>query len=136
MTALKNLLIGGGRTSANCLDIAWSVTSLSNLLGDNLVVKNIFHTSTNLLSPLPWTLFTTNVIQSVGMPTWDTTQWQYHAVAVRVSGGANYIYDACILLNQSSPTLPIKMLWSNYVAALSPASLKLVDNRYTFNQLR
>jgi hypothetical protein len=135
MTALKNLLIGGGRASANCLDIAWSVTSLSNLLGDNLVVKNIFDTKTNPSSS-PWTLFTTNVIQPVGMTIWDVSQWRYHAVAVRVSGGNNYIYDACIMLNQSSPTLPIKMLWSSYMTSLCPTLLKLEDNIFTFQQLR
>jgi hypothetical protein len=115
--------LGGGLAGTNCLDMAFGVVIFSNLLGDDLTVMNI--TSS--------TGFTTQKILPVGgtqtvTTNWVTMDWGYHAVAVRSSGGNTYIYDACLMLDESAPVLPVEMLWSTYNSKLTSASVNLVAN--------
>jgi hypothetical protein len=115
--------LGGGLAGANCLDIAFGVVILSNLLGDNLTVMNITASAG----------FTTQKILPVGgtpivTTDWVTMGWGYHAVAVRNTGGNNYIYDACLMLDESAPVLPAGMLWNTYSSKLTSASVNLVAN--------
>jgi hypothetical protein len=62
--------------------------------------------------------------------------WGYHAVAVRTTGGDNYIYDACLMLDESSPILPVNMLWATYKSKLTADAVNLVTNMYTIDTLR
>jgi hypothetical protein len=115
--------LGGGLAGANCLDLAFGVVIFSNLLGDDLTVMNITAPSG----------FITNKILPVGKNQsiashWIEMGWGYHAVAVRSSGGDHYIYDACLMLDESAPEIPVRMLWSTYRAKLTSVSVSLVAN--------
>ncbi|MDR3109987.1 MAG: hypothetical protein LBU65_09945, partial [Planctomycetaceae bacterium] len=134
LTSYHNQLTGaGGLAMANCIDMAWGVVSLSNLLGDNLVVKNI-------KTPSGVTFLTNKILPVGGTQTvatdWVTMGWGYHAVAVRNTAGNDYIYDACLMLDETTPVLPVNMLWATYKNKLTASNVNLIANLLPINTLR
>lgn len=134
LTAYHNQITGAGDAAfANCLDMAWGVAILSNLLGDSLSVMVLRR------SPDPVDGFTTNPICPVGsnpaeLGSWERMAWGYHAVAWRGTSTAGTVYDACLRFdNDPDPAviidiLPVAMTYSEYCTRLTSDALSLTPH--------
>jgi hypothetical protein len=86
----------------NCSDVANLFNIFVNSLGLNGYTKRIIKISPNK--------FTTNEIDPIGSPGWNTAYWSYH----QFGWFSESVNDACIRVNYSSPFLPTNMDQSTY----------------------
>ncbi|NMC19289.1 MAG: hypothetical protein GYA33_02615 [Thermogutta sp.] len=120
LTAYHNQITGDGAAAlANCLDMAWGVAAMSNLLGDSMHV---------MLLDGP---FQTNPVCLVGSdpadPTsWTASAWAFHAVAWRGSDSdSGAVYDACLRFDGDPDAsliddyLPLNMYYTSYASTLT-----------------
>ena len=131
LTAYHNQITGaGGPAIVNCLDTAWGVAALSNLLGDSLDVM-ILMGPPDPLHPGQRLGFTTNPVCLIGSDpddtaSWTASGWGFHAVAWRgPNSGSGRVYDACLRFDADpdpaviTDYIPINMLYTAYASALT-----------------
>lgn len=95
----------------NCTDCATIVSTLANALGANLYQVQLMY------------MFKVNPIQAIGTDYWNPPfngGFSYHEIAWNGElDEKGLIYDACLKVNESSPTLPVRMPYDGQESSMS-----------------